>query len=101
MRLEIGTNSNYINWSVNRYNHNNDNYKTNDSYISFVSEKWINGRGLITMYVENGEDIYLTIFNEYYPNIFLTSYTFKYINAKNNAEFKNYYIKKSGVSYSK
>ena len=103
MRLEIGTNFNYINWSVSRKKHNDYGYyyKTNDSDISFVTEKWINGRGLITMYIENGEDIYLTIYNNYFPEISLTSYTFKYINAKKNTEFKNYYIKKSGVSYIK
>ena len=75
MRLEIGLNSNNINWSAKRINDNN--YKYNDSDISFVTEKWINGRGLATIYIEKGEDIYLTFFNKNRGINNLTNYIFK------------------------
>ena len=99
MRLEIGLNSNNIDWSVKRANDNN--YMYNDSDISFVTEKWINGRGLVTIYIENGEDIYLTFFTKNQGINNLTNYIFKYINAKKNGEFKNYYIKKDALSFNK
>ena len=98
MRLEIGLNNNNINWSVKRINNNN--YMYNDSDISFVTEKWINGRGLVTIYIENGEDIYLTFFNKN-QDFNLTNFIFKYINAAKNGEFKNYYIKKDTLSFNK
>ena len=98
MRLEIGLNNNNINWSVKR--NNNNNYMYNDSDISFVTEKWINGRGLVTIYIENGEDIYLTFFNKN-QDFNLTNFIFKYINAAKNGEFKNYYIKKDTLSFNK
>ena len=100
MRLEIGLNNNNINWSVKRNNNNNNNYMYNDSDISFVTEKWINGRGLVTIYIENGEDIYLTFFNKN-QDFNLTNFIFKYINAAKNGEFKNYYIKKDTLSFNK
>ena len=98
MRLEFGCNSNYIGWSVKR---NNDNtYMKNDTDLSFVTEKWSNGRALLTMYIERGEDIYLTIFpKEFIENIFLTNYIFKYVNAAKNGDFKNYIIKNDKLKY--
>ena len=56
MRLEFGANSQYIKWSVKR-KIDNYNYIKNDTDLSFVTEKWVNGRELLTMYIEKGEDI--------------------------------------------
>ena len=100
MRLEIGINSNYIKWSVKRTNDNNSSdYMLNDTDLSFVTEKWNNGKGLITMYIERGEDIYLTLFKTDKSSN-LTNYAFKYINAQKNGNFKNYINKKDSLSYS-
>ena len=63
MRLEVGINSYNIGWSVKRKIEESD-HIYNDTDLSFVTEKWYNGRSLITMYIERGEDIYLTIFNK-------------------------------------
>ena len=99
MRLEFGSNSNYIGWSVKRTN-NNISFMKNDSDLSFVTEKWSNGRELLTMYIERGEDIYLTIFpKEKIRNVNLTNYIFKYINSGKNRDFKNYLIKDDSMSY--
>ena len=43
MRLEFASNSGSIGWSVKRTNES-ENYKQNDTDLSFVTEKWINGR---------------------------------------------------------
>lgn len=67
IRLEFGSNIDLVEWTVKRTN-DNDNYKENDADLSFVTEKWINGRELLTMYIELGEDIYLTIFSKKYNN---------------------------------
>ena len=100
MRLEIGINSYDIGWSVKRNNINN--YTKNDSDLSFVSEKWINGRELLTMYIENGENIYLTIFHiNKIQKSNLTNYIFKYINSGKNGDFKNYFIKYDSLNYNK
>ena len=89
MRLEFGCNSDLINWSVKR--NNDDNYRNNDTDLSFVTEKWNNGRELLTMYIERGEDIYLTIFpKDEIKNTNLTNFVFKYINSEKNGDFKNY-----------
>ena len=99
MRLEFGCNNNNIKWSVKR-NNDNYNYKENDTDLSFVTEKWANGRELLTMYIERGEDIYLTIF---YKNIIrnnnLTNYIFKYINSAKNGDFKNFIVYDDSLSY--
>ena len=101
MRLEFGCNSEYIGWSVKRTNEN-ENYKNNDTDLSFVTEKWINGRELLTMFIENGEDIYLTVFiKENLENRNLTSHAFKYINSGKNGDFKNYLIKYDSLDYDK
>ena len=94
MRLEFGHNSGDINWSVKR-KYDENNYNSNDTDISFVIEYWHNGRELLTMYIENGEDIYLTIFNKAPQRTKKLSYNyvFKYINSGKNGDFKNYVVK--------
>jgi hypothetical protein len=74
----------------------------NDTDLSFVIEYWHNGRELLTMYIENGEDIYLTIFKK--QNIrrnknISYNYVFKYINAGKNGDFKNYVVKQDNLIY--
>ena len=99
MRLEFASNGGSIGWSVKRTNES-ENYKQNDTDLSFVIEKWINGRELITMYIERGEDIYLTIFkNDLIQNEDLTYYIFKYINSAKNGDFRNYYTKNDILTY--
>ena len=98
MRLEIGLNSDLIGWSAKRKV--DENYKKNDTDLSFVTEKWHNGRGLVTLYIEKGEDIYLTFFRkDIIENENLTNYIFKYISAKSNLDFKNYKIKNDLLLY--
>ena len=97
MILEFGKNSEDISWSVNR-NYNEINYKTNDSDISFVVDYWINGRTLLTMYIEKGEDIYLTITFLPQKNIKI-NYVFKYINSAKNGDFTNYRVKDDLLYY--
>ena len=102
MRLEFGCNSNYIDWSVKRTDDDSGNYRNNDTDLSFVTEKWINGRGLFTLYIEKGEDIYLTIYiNKIVDNYNLTNYIFKYINSEKNGDFNNYIIKSDSLNYDK
>ena len=101
MRLELGHNSGDINWSVKR-TYEEKNYTMNDTDLSFVIEYWHNGRELLTMYIENGEDIYLTIFKK--QNIrrnknISYNYVFKYINAGKNGDFKNYVVKQDNLIY--
>ena len=101
MRLELGHNSGDINWSVKR-TYEEKNYTMNDTDLSFVIEYWHNGRELLTMYIENGEDIYLTIFKK--QNIrrnknISYNYAFKYINAGKNGDFKNYVVKQDNLIY--
>ena len=101
MRLEFGADNYKIGWSVKRTN-NTDKYQQNDTDLSFVTEKWINGRELLTMYIERGEDIYLTIFkkdDQYFKNESITNYVFKYINSGKNYDFKNYYVKNDQLTY--
>ena len=98
MRLEIGHNSDNINWTVNRKYE--DNYQDNDTDISFVIEYWRNGRELLTMYIEHGEDIYLTIFiTAKKKENFKYNYVFKYINSAKNGDFKNFRIKNDYLDY--
>ena len=99
MRLEIGLNNDLIGWSVKR-TIDEKNYKTNDTDLPFITENWYNGRGLITLYIEKGEDIYLTFFRKnIIKNVYLTNFVFKYINAKHNGDFKNYLIKNDNLIY--
>ena len=98
MRLQFGQNIGKIKWSVNR-NYNEKNYKNNDTDISFVVEYWKNGRELLTMYIENGEDIYLTIYKEERNKNYNYNYVFKYVNAWKNGDFKNYIIKNDNLDY--
>ena len=100
MRLEFGHNSGDIKWTVKRKYDEKD-YTTNDTDISFVIEYWHNGRELLTMYIENGEDIYLTIFKRGPPRPKKLSYNyaFKYINSGKNGDFKNYVIKNDYLKY--
>ena len=101
MRLEFGHNSGDIKWSVKR-NYDEKNYTSNDTDISFVIEYWHNGRELLTMYIENGEDIYLTIFKRKptrSPKLLSYNYAFKYINSGKNGDFKNYIVKNDYLTY--
>ena len=99
MRLEFGCNSDVIGWSVKRTN-NNESYMKNDTDLSFVTERWSNGRELLTMYIENGEDIYLTIFpKDKIDNTNFVNYIFKYINSAKNGDFKNYIVKYDSLNY--
>ena len=99
MRLEFGCNNINIGWSVKRTN-NETSYMKNDTDLSFVTEKWSNGRELLTMYIERGEDIYLTIFRKgKIENINITNYIFKYINSDKNTDFKNYIIKYDSLNF--
>ena len=100
MRLEFGCNSNSISFSAKRTNDNN--YRENDTDLSFVTEQWYNGRELLTMYIERGEDIYLTIFpNNKRKNLNVTNFIFKYINSDRNGKFKNYRIEYDSLNYIK
>jgi hypothetical protein len=100
MRLEFGSNSDLIEWTVKRtYEKDNDNYRKNDTDLSFVTEKWINGRELLTMYIEQGEDIYLTVFTKNrIINSKLTNFIFKYVNGKKNDDFQNHIIKHNSLN---
>ena len=99
MRLEFGSNNGLIGWSVKR-NKSDKDYRANDTDLSFVTEKWINGRELLTMYIEKGEDIYLTIFpKDKIINTNITNYIFKYITSWKNDDFKNYYVKNDSLNY--
>ena len=102
MRLEFSSNSEYIGWSVRRTNDYND-YMKNDTGLPFITEKWSNGRELLTMYIENGEDIYLSVFFKDMKNVYpkLSNHAFKYINSLKNSNFKNYIIKNDLLDYNK
>ena len=97
MRIELGFNSNFIGYSIKRLNSEN-NYIYNDTDLSLIKDSSYNGKGILTIYNENGEDIYLTIFNNDINNK-LTNYVFKYINAERNGDFKNYYIINDRLSF--
>ena len=102
MRLEFGHNSPDIKWSVKRTNSNY--YKTNDTDLSFVTEYFWNGRELLTMYIEKGEDIYLTIFKEKSSQpannkTLKHNFAFKYVNSGKNGDFKNYIVKDDYLTY--
>ena len=101
MRLEFGQNCEDVKWSVKRTNENDyKKYKNNDTELSFVTEYWSNGRELLTMYIERGEDIFLTIFTDSIPKDNLKrTYAFKYINSGSNENFKNYVIKDDLLKY--
>ena len=101
MRLEFGQNCEDVKWSVKRtFEEKYANYSVNDTELSFVIEYWSNGRELLTMYIEDGEDIYLTIFTDYNPKDNLKrNYAFKYINSGKNGDFKNYIIKDDLLEY--
>ena len=101
MRLEIACNSNYLDWTVKRANEiDKYKYMTNDSDLSFVTEKWSNGRGLLTMYIERGEDIYLTIFpKKRIKDVRYSNFVFKYLNSAKNGDFKNYIVKHDSLTY--
>ena len=101
MRLEFGQNCEDVKWSVKRtFEEKYANYSVNDTELSFVIEYWSNGRELLTMYIEDGEDIYLTIFTDNNPKDNLKrNYAFKYINSGKNGDFKNYIIKDDLLEY--
>ena len=100
MRLEFGSNSDLVGWTVKRTNDkDSDSYRKNDTDLSFVTEKWINGRELLTIYIEQGEDIYLTVFSKSkIINSNLTNFIFKYVNAEKNDDFQNHIIKHNSLN---
>ena len=102
MRLEFGHNSPDLQWSVKRTN-SPDDYKTNDTLLSFVTEYFCNGRELLTMYIEKGEDIYLNIFREKKSDekeqTLKHNFAFKYVNSAKNGDFKNYIVKDDNLNY--
>ena len=101
MRLEFGQNCEDVKWTVKRtYEQKYENYSVNDTELSFVVEYWSNGRELLTMYIEDGEDIYLTIFTSNNPKDNLKrNFAFKYINSGKNGDFKNYVLKNDQLEY--
>lgn len=99
MRLEIGFNKDDIGWSVRR-KINNDSFIYNDTDLSFIIERYYNGKSILTIYIERGEDIYLTIFNKNEISDSI-NYIFKYVNAAKNSDLKNYNIKEDSLYYDK
>ena len=73
----------------------------NDTNISFVLDKWINGRELLTIYIENGESIYLSVFfkNATKGDKKSANYVFKYINSAKNSNFKSYIVNNDDLEY--
>ena len=96
--LEISFNSNSIGYSIKRTN-SDTNYIYNDTDLDFVSQNTYNGRGLLTINNENGNDIYLTIFNREI-NSRLSNYVFKYINVEKISDFNYYYISNDALTFS-
>ena len=101
LRVQFSANSDVLNYSVRRKN--DDDYKKNDTTINIIKTEWKNGRGLLTMKLEEGEDIYLTIFKNSGNNheIYLTNYVFKYINVEKMEDFKEYRVEKDLIKYDK
>ena len=100
MRVEFSSNDEKILWSVKRTN-NETNYMKNDTDLSFVTEKYANGREILTLYIEHGEDIYLSIYlSKKKKDSKYSNYVFKYINSASNLDFKNYIVKNDNFTFS-
>ena len=105
LRIQFSSNSGIINYSIRRQKDND--YRKNDTSINIVKNEWINGRGLLTMYLENGEDIYLTVFNSDINSIskgdetYLTNYVFKYVCVAKMEDYKEYRVEDDLIKYNK
>ena len=101
LRVQFSANSNILNYSIRRKS--DDNYKKNDTSINIIKSEWINGRGLLTMKLENGEDIYLTVFKNSGSDdeVYLTNYVFKYICVEKMEDYKEYRVEKDLIKYDK
>ena len=100
LRVQFSSNSGIINYSVRRQKDND--YKKNDTSINIVNAEWINGRGLLTMKFENGEDIYLTVYKTGLikdDEIYLTNYVFKYVCVEKIEDYKEYRVVKDLIKY--
>ena len=105
IRVQFSSNGGIINYSIRR-NKDND-YRKNDTSIDIVKNEWINGRGLLTMYLENGEDIYLTVFKSDLntesnkDESYLTNYVFKYVCVAKMEDYKEYRVEDDLIIYNK
>ena len=104
LRVQFSSNSGIINYSIRRQKDNL--YRQNDTNINIVKDEWINGRGLLTMYLENGEDIYLTVFktnsnSDNFDEIYLTNYVFKYVCVAKMEDYKEYRVEEDLIKYDK
>ena len=101
LRIQFSANSGHINYSIRRQKDND--YKKNDTSINYVNSEWINGRGLLTMKFENGEDLYLTIYktdlNKDDDEIYLTNYVFKYVCVEKVEDYKEYRVDNDLIKY--
>ena len=95
MKIEIFCDSSIINWSVRR-NISDDEYHNNETGLSFVTEKWSNGRELLTMYIFK---YFLCDIHNKDIDDSVTNYIFKYINAPKNPKFKNYILKDESIKF--
>ena len=106
LRVQFSANSGIINYSIRRQKDND--YRKNDTSINIVKNEWINGRGMLTMYLENGEDIYLTVFKieqnsnlKSNDDIYLTNYVFKYVCVEKMEDYKEYRVEDDLIKYEK
>ena len=102
LRVQFSSNSGIINYSIRRQKDND--YKKNDTSITIVKDEWINGRGLLTMKLENGEDIYLTVYKTNSitnDEIYLTNYVFKYVCVEKMEDYKEYRVEDDLIKYDK
>ena len=101
LRVQFSSNSGIINYSIRRQKDND--YRKNDTSIAIIKNEWINGRGLLTMRLEDGEDIYLTVFktnsNINIDEIYLTNYVFKYVCVEKMEDYKEYRVKDDLIKY--
>jgi hypothetical protein len=100
LRVQFSSNSGIINYSIRRQKDND--YKKNDTSITIVKDEWVNGRGLLTMKLENGEDIYLTVYKTNSitnDEIYLTNYVFKYVCVEKMEDYKEYRVEDDLIKY--
>ena len=102
LRVQFSSNSGIINYSIRRQK--DEDYRKNDTSINIVKNEWINGRGLLTMKLDNGEDIYLTVFkdnsnSDINDDIYLTNYVFKYVCVEKMEDYKEYRVEDDLIKY--
>ena len=102
LRVQFSSNSGIINYSIRRQK--DEDYRKNDTSINIVKNEWINGRGLLTMILDNGEDIYLTVFkdnlnSDINDDIYLTNYVFKYVCVEKMEDYKEYRVEDDLIKY--